>query len=161
MPGRKPKPIELHERNGNPSKKNLAKEKARMPRAPEASAIPPSELSEEGLDYWRRIFPVLQQMRVMTAADEIALTECCEYLADACRYRTALRRLRTGGATDLIKTKNGFAQPNPLVAMMRAASNQARKYLIEFGLTPSSRTKIHAEQPDDADDLAEFVANMN
>ena len=44
---------------------------------------------------------------------------------------------------------------NPAVSISNDALRLMRAYLVEFGMTPSSRTRIRIEKPDEAEDPAE------
>lgn len=159
MPGRKPKPLEVHERNGNPSRKNLEKEKAKQPRKVEAVRKPPARLSAEAVPYWVKLFDVLESMRVMSASDECALAMLCETLADYERWTKRLRDLGPDG--DLLVSEKGYVSTHPLVWMKKSAYEKAMQVMTEFGLTPASRTRINVENETQADGLLKFVGGLN
>jgi len=50
---------------------------------------------------------------------------------------------------------------NPAVNQLRAADSQFKSYLIEFGLTPAARSKVHAtpEEAEREDPLKEFFGS--
>ena len=79
-------------------------------------------------------------MRLLTEADEIALASLCQQYA---MLQEAQIKLRKTGL--LIKTRSGFIQQSPLVGIISATVDQVIKLSREFGLTPSSRTRIHVE----------------
>jgi P27 family predicted phage terminase small subunit len=83
---------------------------------------------------------VLLAMQVLTEADYIALRTLCQGLH-------AQKRLNKGGI--LFKTPNGYIQQNPLLGIIRNQMHIVNALLREFGLTPSSRTRLVAHEEDD------------
>ncbi|KKL45226.1 hypothetical protein LCGC14_2357790, partial [marine sediment metagenome] len=56
------------------------------------------------------------------------------------------------------ETPNGYAQQRPEVAISQRAAALMTRLAQEFGLTPSSRTRIEAPNADpDEDDFDEFL----
>jgi hypothetical protein len=55
-----------------------------------------------------------------------------------------------------VKSPNGFPVQNPYLSVANRAMKQVKEFASEFGLTPSSRTRIAISPPDD-EALAEFV----
>jgi P27 family predicted phage terminase small subunit len=52
----------------------------------------------------------------------------------------------------IIRLYDGRMQAHPAVGMARQAWAEVRKWSVEFGLTPSARSRVReVEQPDDAD----------
>jgi phage terminase small subunit len=46
----------------------------------------------------------------------------------------------------VIKTpKSGYPIPNPYVGIANTALEQMRRWAVEFGMTPSARSRIHVE----------------
>jgi P27 family predicted phage terminase small subunit len=59
----------------------------------------------------------------------------------------------------LYKTKSGYVQQSPLLGIITAQSTIPNNLLREFGLTPSSRTRIAVLQPaDEEHELAKLAA---
>jgi P27 family predicted phage terminase small subunit len=74
---------------------------------------------------------------VLTEADYIALGNLCQ------AYSTliaAQRQLNKSGI--LYKTNSGYVQQSPLLGIVTAQTTIVNKLLAEFGLTPSSRTRV-------------------
>ena len=81
-------------------------------------------------------------MKVLTEADYIALGNLCQ------AYSTliaAQRQLNKSGI--LYKTKSGYVQQSPLLGIITAQATIVNKLLAEFGLTPSSRTRLAITEP--------------
>lgn len=154
MAGRRPKPTVLRLVTGNPGKrptnKNEPKPKRIVPSCPDY-------LNEVGKVAWGRLSVLLDRIGVLTEADIAALERLCDCYADiiACRKLIAIDG-RTYKTIDM--NGNTLIKGNPAVGQLRAADSQFKSYLIEFGLTPAARSKVHATPDDDdkKDPLAEF-----
>lgn len=135
--GRPPKPTGLKVLEGNPGKRPLNK------REPKTSKIArrPMWLTSEAKKEWARIAPILKNMNILTAADQIALAVYCQAYAD---YIEAQKIIQENGITYEYTNKAGItnivARPEVLIAQKNAEI--IRKFCIEFGLTPSSRGRI-------------------
>jgi P27 family predicted phage terminase small subunit len=119
---------------------------------PEAVALdPPDDLQGEAADEWRRIVPELHACGLLSRLDYAALLGYCQALG---RWREAEREIQRQGL--LVKSPNGFPVQNPYLSVANRAMKQVKEFASEFGLTPSSRTRIAISPPDD-EALAEFV----
>lgn len=143
MAGRKPKPTAIKERNGNPGGRPLNHAE---PKPRKVAPAPPPHLAGEALAEWHRIAPELLRIGVLTSIDRAALTTYCDLWA---RYVDAADHLKQYGP--VIKTKNGNLIQNPYLSIQNAAIDFMRKYLVEFGMSPSSRSKIHADATGEPD----------
>ena len=59
----------------------------------------------------------------------------------------------TGGL--MIKTSNGNAIQNPLVGTANKAAADMMRYAAEFGMTPSARSRIAAQPPEEGAEAAD------
>lgn len=81
---------------------------------------------------FERLIPILQRMRVLSEGDAEALATGCMALEEYLTTRES---------------------------SWRRGDSAARRYmamLVQFGLTPSARTKVHAHAPEKADPLQEW-----
>lgn len=160
MVGRKPVPTALKLLRGNPGKRRLNELEPR----PEA-AVPrcPAFLDGEARKEWRRLSRRLAGLGLLTEIDRGQLAAYCEAWG---RYVDAVERVRktgliihVGGERDK-ETGNvsgGFWQQSPFVGVLNKALEQLRTMAAEFGMTPSSRTRIHAApKPENAKDEERF-----
>lgn len=136
MPGRKPKPTALSIVQGNPGKRPLPKNEPK-PKAVAPNA--PAVLSVEAKKHWRIVVKQLHASKLMTRLDIDALVIYCESYA---RWVDAVDQLREEGL--IIKSPQGYSVQNPLLSISNKAFDQMRAMLVEFGMTPSSRTKVTA-----------------
>lgn len=135
--GAKPKPTALKLLTGSRRPIN--------PNEPDAGGPlgdPPRFLPVEARRKWRQMAPDLEAMGVAGKMDRDALALYCQTWAD---YVQALADIAKYGT--LIKSPNGMPVQSPYVGMKNRALDTLRALAGEFGLTPSSRTRIHATPP--------------
>ena len=145
--GRKPKPTHLKLVTGNPGKRALPKAEAKV--AP-ALPSPPPHLSDEAKVEWSRVAQELFKIGLLSGVDRAALAAYCQAYArwvqaERTIAEMAKRDQLTGGL--MIKTTNGNAIQNPLVGTANKAAADMVRYAAEFGMTPSARSRIHAQPP--------------
>lgn len=141
MPGPPPKPTALLKLSG--SWRADAREK-HEPKPADGSPKMPDWLDAEGKKAWKHLVPILERMRVLTEADGFALATLCETWS---RYRRATTMLAKEGDTyDVLGRDGQLLQRNrsPYSAMQLELAIHVRRMLQEFGLTPSSRSRIVA-----------------
>lgn len=136
MRGRKPKPTRLKELAGNPGKRPLNRSEARIP-----ASLPtcPAHLSREAKAEWKRMAQVLYSYGLLTEVDRAALAAYCQVYG---RWVKAERMVTKHGMTDW--TAHGTLTVSPYIRIARQAMDDLRKLCLEFGLTPSSRSRVTA-----------------
>lgn len=151
MKGRKPKPTAKKKLTGNPGRRPI---NAREPKPPSGAPAMP-ELDDEGQRIWSQLAEQLQQMGVLTVADGAAL----ELLSDAIsEWRAARKIIRESGATYTAFTEHGeIIRSRPEVAQAADAMKRIRSLITEFGLTPSSRSRIQLPGEEGRDEFEEFL----
>ena len=141
--GPAPKPVTVHELNGNPGKRSL-KNKPR----PEAQAPRcPKSLTPDATRVWKRIVPQLERMGVLATVDRDALVAYCRTFA---RWEAAEDFLEKHGEVYPIRDESGkvrYMQQFPQVSISRNLLQMLRSYQQEFGLTPSARSRIEIPWP--------------
>lgn len=144
MPGPAPKPTRLKLLAGNPGKRKLNKYEPKPARkAPKC----PSHLSKEAKKEWKRIVPELEDLGLLTRVDMAALGAYCAAFG---RWVEAEKALKQEGLT--VTTPNGHVQKSPWLTIADKALDQLRKYIVEFGLSPASRTKVSAQPKEDTEE---------
>ena len=154
MASPRPKPTALRLIEGNKGKRAINKTEPQPKRV-----IPscPDHLSDVGMVTWGKLSVLLDRMGVLTEADSAALERLCDCYSDILICRESLR-LDGWTYKTLDAQGNTLIKGNPAATQLRAADAQFKSYLIEFGLTPSARSKVNAT-PDEhakADPLKEF-----
>jgi P27 family predicted phage terminase small subunit len=134
--GPAPEPTALKLHRGNPGKRPLNQwEPQPLPVAPTC----PAHLDAEAKKEWRRLVKILMRMRVLTEADGMALASLCQARSTMVK---AKQKLSETGI--LLKTPIGCVQQNPLISIVNSCTETVTRLSREFGLTPASRTRIHA-----------------
>ncbi|HFD40867.1 MAG TPA: phage terminase small subunit P27 family [Anaerolineae bacterium] len=151
MKGRKPKPTVLKKLAGNPGKRPLNEGEPQFPRFKRAPS-PPEHLSEEAKTEWRRVVRMLMDAGLFTAADRAALALYCEAWG---RWVEAQRMVAKSG--QVITTQSGNLIQNPYLGVANRAWEDLRKILAEFGLTPSSRSRLNASPVVEEESLADIL----
>lgn len=148
--GTRPTPTKLKILKGNPGRRPLNPHEP-APRA-RRSLAPPAWLEGAAAAEWRRLAPVLFRLGLLTEIDDAALAQYCELWA---RWRQAETALRKHGM--VIAGNKGTPVLSPYVAIANRALSQMRALLIEFGMTPSARTRVKTDAgPQPADPFAPF-----
>lgn len=117
--------------------------------------MPPPELMDEAKVEWGRISSHLHRVGLLTEIDRGALAACCQAYG---RWVKTERILKSLSEKDLIfhglviKTSNGNMIQNPLVGTANKAMSDYVRYCGEFGMTPASRSRIDAKEPEEEDD---------
>lgn len=149
MAGRKPKPTALKELAGNPGKRPL---NTREPK-PRTELPPcPRHLTGEARREWRRMGGELARMGVVTAVDRAALAAYCVAWARWVDAEGQVAKLGT-----IVKTANGNLIQNPYLAVANRALEQMTRLATEFGMTPSSRSRVQVAERDAGPSLADVL----
>ena len=143
MKGRKPKPTALKILSNNPGKRPLNKAE---PKYPTLGDKPPEFLGDIAQEEWRRVFPMLSAAKVIKAPEAALLTAYCEAFET---YQRAADMSRGKGF--IVKAPNGCPMISPLFTVLSRARADMVRLMAELGITPSSRSRVQAEQ-DEGDD---------
>lgn len=151
-PGPKPLPTAVKNNRGGaktyhrPMPKNEPKPKAStgIPRAP-------SRLNKIGQREWRRMAKELHGLGILTKIDLTALEMCCSAFSD---WVYAQEQIKKHGM--LIKSQSGFPMQSPYLQIGNKAFEKMLKILIEFGMTPSSRSRVTVKPKEEKDPLKDF-----
>jgi P27 family predicted phage terminase small subunit len=151
MRGRKPKPTVLRKLDGNPGKRPI---NDREPAAPEGIPDCPDYLDDVAREEWFRTAAVLKDMGLLSLADRTALAAYCTAYS---RWVLAEEQVRKFGA--IVKSpEKGFPMKSPYLTVADQSMEAMRKFMVEFGLTPSSRSRIRVpDDPEAADEFDRFL----
>ncbi len=154
MASPKPVPTALRLIKGNPGKRAINKQEPKPKRG-----IPrcPAHLDSKAKTAWKKLCTHLDNMGVLTLADELALETMVSVYA---RIRELQKELKELGGTTYKSVREGgdvMFKAYPQVAQLEKAESTFRSYLTEFGLTPSARAKLKTEEsPDEDDPLSKY-----
>ena len=156
MRGRKPKPTRVKELEGNPGKRRLNTDELRPP-VPGAMPYAPKFVNAEAKREWNRMVAILLELGLYTEVDHAALAMYCQAWG---RWVVAERKLAETGQGEIITGVMGGKMQNPWRYEANKAFEQMRQMLPEFGLTPSSRSRLSAPAAPDEPTLAEQLFQM-
>lgn len=149
--GHTPIPTALKILQGNPGKRPLNK---REPKPKRGVPYCPSWLCDEAKKHWKRTAAILDDMGLLTTADGDALANYCDTWA---QWREMREWIDKHGSVMPIRGKDGeikYIQQAPQVNIARHHLLVLGRYQLEFGLTPSARTRIQVAKP--STESAEF-----
>ena len=136
---------------GNPGKRPLNE---REPLAPPGVPERPEWLDAEAQAEWDRVTVELQEMGLLSKTDRAALTAYCTAWS---RWVEAEAQVKKYG-TVVKSPEKGFPMKSPYLSIADQALETMRKLMVEFGLTPSSRSRIRVPAGgDEADELDRFL----
>lgn len=158
--GRPPKPTALKLLTGNPGKRPL---NTREPKPPVDGPSCPSWLLPEAKREWRRIVPSLKALGLLAKIDRVALAGYCQSWA---KWRQADEYLGAHGlSVELTRAdREGnevvyAIQQRPEVAISQKERQLANAFLAKFGLSPSDRSRVKADEKPQADPFEDFLTN--
>lgn len=114
----------------------------------------PSWLDKYAKQEWKRIAPELEEKGVLTSIDTTTLAAYCQCYS---RWRKAEEFIQKNG--DTFETEKGYVAQRPQVNIAIQSLKMLNSFAVEFGLTPSSRTRVAMKSTDKAniDPLEEML----
>jgi P27 family predicted phage terminase small subunit len=154
--GPAPKPTILKLIEGNKGKRKLNRlEPKPDPTMPKC----PKHLDKVAKKEWRVIALELSRLGLLTLVDRAALAAYCQTYS---RWVSAENMIKSMAEKDpeyqglMTAGERGFVT-NPLVKISRDCLGQMKVFLCEFGLTPSSRTRLEVKSQEEKS-LEELLA---
>ena len=138
-PGPAPLPTNLKVLRGNPGKRRLIDQE---PDPPVSIPSCPQHLGTVAKKEWRRITKELKAIGIITELDRAALAGYCDAYAT---WVEACGQLGQYGM--VLKAPSGYPIPSPYLAIRDRSLDQMRAFLTEFGMTPSSRSRVRVKNP--------------
>lgn len=132
--GAKPKPTVLKLLAGNPGRRPLNENE---PRPPQATPVKPEGLSAVAEQHWEIVAGHLLSCGLLTEIDKPAFALYCEAYA---RWYEANEKIKEHGT--VVKAPSGFPVQSPYLGIANRSFDQMTKLLVEFGMTPSSRSRV-------------------
>lgn len=133
------KPTALKVLEGNPGKRNINENEPKYQLTESGKKAPPW-MGPYGKKEWKRIVPLLETNGLLTDADYMAL---CGYCQSVDTWVEAEKLKRVEGL--VTETSKGTEVQHPAVNIAGNALQTMLKFAREFGLTPSSRCNLNAE----------------
>jgi P27 family predicted phage terminase small subunit len=139
----------MKELAGNPGKRAINNKEPKP-----KSAVPqcPRHLKGDAKTEWKRVTKELHAIGVLARIDRAVLVAYCTAWGDLVN---AEAQIEEEGAV-IVSDKGGMYQ-NPWVAIKKRSMDQIVKYAAEFGMTPSSRSRLKVELPGEEDEMASLL----
>ena len=157
--GPAPKPTKLKLAQGNPGKRPLNESE---PEAITGQPPMPDEMGETQRAVWDQVTASLQSMDLLAETDAGPIERYSRLLV---LWRKLMAFIEKHGETYPVKEADGrvkMIRPLPQVAQLQAITTQLLRLEQEFGLTPSSRTRIRVDMQGRHDDpLDALLKRMN
>ena len=151
--GRKPKPRALKIVQGIPGHRPLPEDELEIG-VPDALPEPPAHLNVEACREWVRTGMLLLKSGLLTELDMGALAVYCVAYS---RWADAEERIRDHGPI-VEAPGTGYPSQSPYVQIANKAMEQMMKIHAEFGMTPSSRTRVKPAKSSENDNpLAKYL----
>lgn len=112
----------------------------------------PDGLSDDAKKQWSKVSKQLKEAGIITNLDVHALALYCEAFA---RWKDANAKISKFGA--VIKSPKGYPMTSPYFSISNKAFEQMKAILTEFGMTPSSRTRVASTKATKNDDPWENI----
>lgn len=157
MRGRKPTPTTLKRLRGNPGRRPIADDSGvtmseKIPR-------PPARLTDDPATgffphrEWFRMAPRLHAAGLLTTLDLRLFEGYCVQYARWCQAEDEIRR----SGTVILSARHKQPMISPFVKVARDAFAAWNKALLEFGMTPSSRSRVSVTKPEKPDAFQLFL----
>jgi P27 family predicted phage terminase small subunit len=112
----------------------------------------PFILEQGGAPRVARASKLLFANGLITELDRAALAGYCDAYA---RVAEASRQLQQYGL--IVKSPNGYPMQSPYLAILNTALQETRAFSTEFGMTPSSRSRVKTANPKQRDLFSDFL----
>lgn len=152
--GAKPTPTNIKLLTGNPGKRALNKAE---PRPKPVIPTPPPHMCGDAKTEWKRVCGELSALGLLSNLDRAALAAYSQAYGRWVKAERALAKMQNDADGLIIQTRSGNMIQNPLVGVANKAMADMMKYALEFGMTPSARTRINAEAQESDDPADEFL----
>jgi P27 family predicted phage terminase small subunit len=149
MRGRKPLPSNVERLRGNPGKRRLNDAE---PRPAARVAACPTCLGDEARKEWQRLSKELAELGLLTGLDRGMLAAYCQAHALWVEAVSSIERYGT-----MVKSPNGYPMQSPYVAVANKQVDIMVRIAAEFGMTPSSRTRIRVGEKTPEDPFEAFL----
>ena len=111
----------------------------------------PDWLEDEAKKEWFRVVPELSRLKMLTILDVSGLIGYCQSWA---RYVEAEKYLSDNDSVTI--TESGYMQQVPQVAIAQKYLKLCQSFMLQFGMTPSSRGNMNVPGTPDDDEREQF-----
>jgi P27 family predicted phage terminase small subunit len=167
MRGRKPEPTNLHILKGTYRAERHSQSAEALSSSDDSLLKPPSWLKADAKKEWRNESKEAIKAGILTHSDRSAFADLCILQArvkrayeDMHKFSESIRKKAEakGGVWEfdmlMPPTQTGYFSQNPFIPIYNKALTELNKMRAEFGMTPSSRTRIKVDKASDDNPFA-------
>lgn len=152
-PGPARKPTKIKRLEGNPGQYPLNENEPE----PTPGCDPPSWLPAGAMAEWRRVYPELDALGLMTRVDQAALVCWCMAVDNLERATLALAPTDENPRPEIQCAPSGYECVSGAELMRRQAMKDIRAFCQEFGFSPAARSRVSVPSKPD-DDLEKMLS---
>jgi len=115
--------------------------------APQSKPEKPNYLNDVAGEEWDRITKVLDEMGMLSSADQTTLAAYCECWG---RYREAIEEIKLNGK--VVVSKTGYPMPSAWVTIMQTELKNVMSFLTQLGFSPAARARMAIDIQANRDD---------
>lgn len=142
--GRPPKPVEVHRRNGNPSRKKLPEPRATLP-AVVGTPPAPAKLGASGSRFWADVWALGRTWLAAEDRESVALAarlfdEIAGHRLDIVKYGRVIQSpvLYRGEIVEGVVV----LKANPAIKSLRGAEAALESELVQLAIPPAARARL-------------------
>ena len=135
-PGPARKPTRLKVMEGNPGKKRLPKNEPQPESDPNG---PPEWLDAVAREEWERLYPSLEEHRLVTLWDRSMFAAYCDAFS---KWRKVTEAVNEADSLVMTVGEKGYRQEIPEVSLQVKYFETMRKCAAVFGFTPANRAGL-------------------
>lgn len=130
---------------------------------PEGTTTVPRWLNRQAKTEWKRIVPELYRLGLLTKIDRSSLAAYCQaygrWVQVENKINALIKKQAEGDEANayLLKTQAGNIIISPLLSVANRCLDQMKTFLVEFGMTPISRTRLEMKPEDKKDDMENLL----
>lgn len=152
MAGRRPTPTPFKLVTGNPGKRPL---NSKEPKPKEGYPDIPQHFNEQAKDIYLWLCDMLNDMGLLTVVDGIAIERLTKCYIEILECDKVIEE--HGQVQQVVNTQGELVlKSNPAVAQRADADRRLRAWMIEYGLTQASRSKVKVNGKEEANELDQF-----
>lgn len=152
MAGRRPTPTDLKVITGNPGKRPLNKKE---PKAKEGYPAIPKHFNKQTKEVFLWVCDMVNDMGLLTITDGIAIGQLAKCYIEILECDKIIEKY--GQIQEVLSTQGELVlKSNPAVAQRADADRRLKGWMIEYGLTKASSSKVSVNGKEEKNELDKY-----
>lgn len=151
--GRKPLPTSIKRKKGTAQNTRILEDEY-TPDLLEKLPPPPDHLNEYAIIEYQKVGKQLLDDGLIVNIDMASFIAYCVEMGN---YIEAQKVLNNDGRV-IKNEKSGYMQPHPMVAISNTSLKNAMSIGVQFGITPSARTKVAGPKKENRNPIGKLIA---